>query len=165
MVLSRERLDGRSVPVLGSAIANDTLSLSERSDLTTFSASKAAAAEAYRQAGIGPRDIDLVQVHDCFTIAELVAMEDLGLCEPGQAAALVREGRTGLKGDIPINTSGGLKADGHPIGSTGAGQIAELMEQLREEAGERQVNCRHGMALNIGGVGGTAVVHILGGVS
>ncbi len=165
VVLSREPLGERSVAVLGSAVANDTLSLAERSDLTSFQAARRAAAEAYRQSGLGPPDIGLAQVHDCFTIAELVEIEDLGLCAPGQAAALVREGRTGLSGDRPVNTNGGLKADGHPIGATGVGQIGELVTQLRREAGARQVDCEHGVALNIGGVGGTAVVHILGSMT
>jgi acetyl-CoA C-acetyltransferase len=163
VVLSRDSLDDRSVPILGSAIANDTLSLCERTDLTTFRATRAAASEAYRQAGITAHDIDIAQVHDCFTIAELVEIEDLGLCEPGHAAGMTRDGRTSLRGDIPVNTSGGLKADGHPIGSTGVGQICELVTQLRGEAGERQVDCHIGAALNIGGVGGTAVLHVLGG--
>jgi len=162
VVLSREPLGDRSIPVLGSAVANDTLSLSERSDLTSFRAAKASSADAYRQAGISPDEIDIAQVHDCFTIAELVEIEDLGLCPPGHGAGMTREGRTALTGDMPVNTSGGLKAEGHPIGSTGVGQISELVTQLRGEAGERQVKCRLGIALNIGGVGGTGVVHILG---
>ena len=162
VVLARKPLNDRSIPVLGSAIANDTLSLSERSDLTSFRAAKDASSEAYRQAGIGPEQIDIAQVHDCFTIAELVEIEDLGLCPPGHAAGMTREGRTALTGDMPVNTGGGLKAEGHPIGSTGVGQVSELVTQLRGEAGERQVKCRLGIALNIGGVGGTAVVHILG---
>lgn len=163
VVLARKPLNDRSIPVLGSVIANDTLSLSERSDLTSFRAAKDASSEAYRQAGIRPDQIDIVQVHDCFTIAELVEIEDLGLCSPGHAAGMTREGRTALTGDMPVNTSGGLKAEGHPIGSTGVGQVSELVTQLRGEAERRQVKCRLGVSLNIGGVGGTAVVHILGG--
>jgi len=162
VVLARDPVGDRAVPVRGSALANDTISLSERRELTSFQAVQRAAAEAYQQAGIEAGDIDVAQVHDCFTIAELVEMEDLGLCKPGQAAELTREGRTALTGDIPVNTSGGLKADGHPIGSTGVGQICELVTQLRGEAGARQVNCTLGVALNVGGIGGTAVVHILG---
>ena len=162
VVLSREPRDGRSIPMYGSAVANDTLSLCERRDLTSFQSVRSAAAEAYRQSGLSPKDIDIAQVHDCFTIAELVEIEDLGLCEPGHAAGLTREGRTSRQGDIPVNTSGGLKADGHPIGATGVGQLSELVTQLRGEAEARQVNCHCGASVNIGGVGGTAVIHILG---
>ena len=103
-----------------------------------------------------------MEVHDCFTINELVAMEDLGICKPGESKDWVREERTTIKGDMPINTDGGLKADGHPIGATGLAQVFEVTTQLRGEAGKRQVDkAEIGLTHNIGGVGGTAVVHIL----
>jgi acetyl-CoA C-acetyltransferase len=163
-IVSRSRTDGRSVRVLGSAVSSDVISLSQRAEKTTFAAARDAGARAYRQAGVSPGEIDLAEVHDCFTIAELVAMEDLGFAEPGRATARVRAGDTTLTGPLPINTGGGLKAGGHAIGATGVGQVYELVTQLRGEAGERQV-ARTGLGLshNVGGVGGTCAVHIFGG--
>ena len=111
-------------------------------------------------------DVSIAEVHDCFTIAEIVAMEDLGLAAPGEATALLRAGETGIGGRIPVNPSGGLKAGGHAIGATGVGQIYELVTQLRGEAGARQVPAaKLGLAHNVGGVGGTCTVHLLGGAS
>lgn len=107
--------------------------------ITTFKATKDAAQAAYAQAGLGPDDVDLFEVHDCFSVAELLHYEDLGLCEKGEGGALVESGETRLGGRMPVNTSGGLKAKGHPVGATGVGQIVELTEQLRGEAGPRQV--------------------------
>jgi len=162
VVVSKEKKGERCVKVTGSALATDSISLAQRKDLTSFNAAKLAAKQAYGQAGKKPSDIDVFEVHDCFTIAELVAMEDLGLCKAGESKDLVREGRTKVGGDIPINTGGGLKGGGHPIGATGVSQIFDIVLQLRGEAGERQVDgARAGLAHNIGGVGGTAAVHIL----
>lgn len=162
-VISASPRGERSIAVLGSAVSTDVISLSQRADHTTFAAASDAAAEAYRQAGLGPRDVDMAEVHDCFTIAELVAIEDLGLAKPGEAAALTRSGATALGGAIPVNASGGLKAGGHAIGATGVGQIYELARQLRGEAGERQVaSPRIGVSHNVGGVGGTCAIHVLG---
>ncbi|PKP58205.1 MAG: acetyl-CoA acetyltransferase, partial [Candidatus Altiarchaeales archaeon HGW-Altiarchaeales-2] len=125
-------------------------------------AAKIAAKEAYKQADIKPSDIDIAEVHDCFTISELIAMEDIGLCKEGESKYMIRENRTTLQGDIPINTDGGLKADGHPIGASGLAQIIEVVTQLRGEAGKRQVqDAEIGLTHNIGGIGGTAVIHIL----
>jgi len=116
-------------------------------------------------AGAGPEDVDLAEVHDCFAIAELLAYEDLGFCGRGEAPELLREGVTDADGDLPVNVSGGLKAKGHPIGATGAGQVVELWKQLTGNAGERQVGTRNGLAHNVGGSGGAAVVTLLEGVS
>lgn len=163
-VLSAAPRDSRSVRVLASSVSSDVISLAQRETLTSFPAAREAAARAYREAGSGPGDVDLAEVHDCFTIAELVAMEDLGLCEPGRAAGLVRDGETAIGGSVPVNPSGGLKAGGHAIGATGVGQVYEAVRQLRGEAGERQVaGARVALTHNVGGVGGTCAVHLLGG--
>ncbi len=117
--------------------------------------------EAYAKSGISPSEIDFAEVHDCFTIAELIQTEDLGFCEKGQGGMMIETGQTALGGRIPINPSGGLKAKGHPIGATGVSQVVEIVKQLRGQAGERQVeNARVGLACNIGGSGATAVVSI-----
>ncbi len=138
--------------------------LSEREDLTSIEATKLAGRDALDQAGLGLDEIDLFEVHDCFTIAELVAMEDLGLAEPGKAMAMVREGQTEPDGDTPVNASGGLKAKGHPVGATGTGQIAEAVEQLRGEVEpERQVEgAEHVLTHNVGATGGTVTAHVFG---
>lgn len=120
--------------------------------ITRFDATRRAAGAAFERSGLGPRDIDLFEVHDCFTVAELVHYEDLGLCEPGEAGPLVESGATSLGGTMPVNVSGGLKAKGHPVGATGIGQVVELTEQLRGEAGARQVEgARAGLAHCMGG--------------
>lgn len=166
VIVSLEPTGARCVPVLGSAVSSDVISLSQRETHTSFAAAITAGTDAYRQAGLDPADIDLAEVHDCFTIAELVAMEDLGFCAPGEAAALVRDGETAIGGRLPINAGGGLKAGGHAIGATGIGQVYEVVTQLRGEAGARQVDgCRVGLTHNVGGVGGTCAVHILGEAS
>ncbi|GAX59427.1 acetyl-CoA acetyltransferase [Candidatus Scalindua japonica] len=162
VVISKNSNSDRDVKVTGSALATDHISLSHRKEHTSLEAAKVASTQAYELAGITPKDLDIVEVHDCFTINELVAMEDLGICNPGESKNWIREGRTSIKGDVPINTDGGLKADGHPIGATGLAQVFEVTTQLRGEAGERQVDgAEIGLTHNIGGVGGTAVVHIL----
>jgi acetyl-CoA C-acetyltransferase len=127
-----------------------------------FRAVKSAADKAYAMAGIGPADVDLAEVHDCFTIAEIVAIEDLGFVEKGRGGFYTAEGHTCLHGEKPVNTSGGLKAKGHPVGATGVAQICDLVLQIRGEAGERQVR-RHeiGLAENLGGSGASCVVTVL----
>jgi len=166
VVLSRDRKCDRDVEVIGSELATDYISLAQRIDTTSFDATKIAAANAFRQAKLRPKDLDIVEAHDCFTIAELVAMEDLGICKPGESKDWIRKERTALNGDLPINTDGGLKADGHPIGASGIAQICEIVTQLRGEANKRQVDrARVGLAHNVGGIGGTAVIHILRGLS
>jgi acetyl-CoA C-acetyltransferase len=151
------------VKVLASAQASDTITLHDRRDISTLDASVAAGTAAFRMAGLSTRDIDLVEVHDCFTIAEICAIEDLGFCRKGEAGKLTEEGVTALNGSLPVNTSGGLKACGHPVGATGIKQIFEIVQQLRGEAGRRQIaGAEIGMTHNVGGTGATVAVHILG---
>ena len=140
--------------------ASDYIALHSRRDVTTMDAAVYASRLAYKQAGIEPKDIDVAEVHDSFTIAEIIAYEDLGFVEKGRGAELIREGITELDGDIPVNPSGGLKACGHAIGATGIRQAVEIVLQLRGDAGKRQVDAERGLALNIGGTGATAVVTI-----
>ena len=162
VIISRNKKTDRDIKIVASAMATDTISLCQRKNLTSFKAAKIAAKDAYKQANIKPSNIDVAEVHDCFTISELIAMEDVGFCKEGESKYLLREGRTELQGDIPINTDGGLKADGHPIGATGVAEIIEVVTQLRGEAGKRQVqDAEIGLTHNIGGIGGTAVIHIL----
>ncbi len=150
------------VKISGSGQASDSLALHGREDICTLKATVEAARQAYKQAGVEPKDIDLAEVHDCFTIAEILAIEDLGFVKKGEGGKATEEGRTRIDGDIPINPSGGLKAKGHPVGATGIAQAAEVVLQLRGEAGKRQVkDAEIGLTHNIGGSGATCVVHIL----
>jgi len=153
----------KAVKILGIAQTSDMVALDEKDDITTFRAVVEAAKKAYKMAGVGPRDIQFAEVHDCFTIAEIIAGEDLGFVKKGEGGAYVEQGCTALNGPRPINTSGGLKSKGHPVGATGVGQICDVVIQIRGEAGERQIE-RHsvGLAQNLGGSGATAVVTILG---
>lgn len=156
------KLTDKPVYVDASARSGSIASLHDRDDLTTIPGTVRAAEAAYKQAGVGPEGIDLFEVHDCFTIAEVVASEDLGIFPRGEGAKAAVEGRTALTGDRPINPSGGLKAKGHPVGATGAGQVVEVYEQLRGEAGDRQVEgARRALTHNVGATGGTVVVNIL----
>jgi acetyl-CoA C-acetyltransferase len=149
------------IKIIGSAQASDTLALHDRRDLTTLDATVHAARSAFSQAKLLPKDIDLAEVHDCFTIGEILAIEDLGLVEKGLGGKAAVDGTTCLGGKMPINTSGGLKACGHPVGATGIKQAYEIALQLRGEAGKRQVDeAEIGLAHNVGGSGGTAIVHI-----
>ena len=149
------------VYILGAGQATDTISLHNRADFCTFAASVAAGKRAYEMAGVTPADIDLCEVHDCFTIAEILAIEDLGFFKKGQGGPATLAGETAMGGKIPINTSGGLKACGHPVGATGIKQAVECVEQLRGTAGKRQVEgAKIAMTHNVGGTGGTAVCHI-----
>ncbi len=150
------------VKVCGTGHATDTIALHDRDDLTTLKAVRLAGEQAYKMAGKTPADIQLCEVHDCFTIAEIMVTEALGFCEVGQGGKATEKGETALSGRIPINTSGGLKAKGHPVGATGIAQVIEVAEQLRGESGARQVKgARVGMTQNMGGSGGSSVVHIL----
>ena len=166
LVLAAEDVARRTrkpVWVLGSAQAGDSMCLHDKPDLTRALATERAAAAAYRQAGLGPRDVDVVELHDCFTIAEILATEGLGLVEPGAGGVAAEKGDTSLGGRIPVNTSGGLKAKGHPIGATGAAQIAEIATQLRGEAGPRQVDgARVGLTHTLGGNTATVLVSVFG---
>ena len=153
------------VYVLGLGAATDYIAVYERDDITTLRATVEASRQAYKVAGIEPKDIDLAEVHDCFTIAEIIAYEDLGFCEKGEGWKLIEERQTYVGGKIPVNVSGGLKAKGHPIGATGTSQVYEVFKQLRNEAKERsrQVpGAEIGLTHNVGGSGGTCVVHIFG---
>ncbi len=152
----------KKVSITASSIATDTLELSSRKDLTTLQATKLAADKAYQQAGITPKDVNVVEVHDCFTIAEIMAMEDLGFCAKGDGGEFIAGGATKLGFALPTNTSGGLKACGHPVGATGVKQIVEITHQLEEKATNRQVQkAKVGLTQNVGGTGATVVVHIL----
>lgn len=153
--------DNPLIEVIGSGHAGDTLTISSKASITTLNATFQAAEEAYKMAGIKPSDIDFAEVHDCFTITQILNIEDLGFFEKGKGAQAILENKTAFNGCIPINTSGGLKAKGHPIGATGISQIFEVVTQLRGEAGKRQVRgAGIGLAHNIGGTGATCVVNI-----
>jgi len=150
------------VKIRGSGQASDTLALHSREDICTFKSTVLASKMAYKQAKIRSKDVDVAEVHDCFTIAEILAIEDLGFFRKGEGGKAVEEGLTEIDGTIPINTSGGLKAKGHPVGATGVAQIAEIVMQLRGEADKRQVkDAEIGLTHNIGGSGASCVVHIL----
>jgi acetyl-CoA C-acetyltransferase len=150
------------IKVAGIGQGSAALSLHDRKDFTSFVATRTAAQQAYNMAGLEAKDIQVAEVHDCFTIAELVAMEDVGFAKPGKAVEMVKQGETKLNGSLPINTDGGLKAKGHPVGATGAAQIVEIFKQLRGTGKERQAknNPEIGLAHNLGGSGGTCVVNI-----
>jgi acetyl-CoA C-acetyltransferase len=154
---------GKAVRILGVAQTSDYVALDEKPDITTLDAVRAAGEKAYRMAGLSAADIQFAEVHDCFTIAELLAIEDLGFAKKGEGGPYTLAGHTCLNGERPINASGGLKSKGHPVGATGVGQIYDLAQQIRGEAGERQLR-RHsvGLAQNLGGSGATCVVSILG---
>ena len=157
-----KKLTKKPVVVKGFGHATDTLALHHRDDITELKAVHLAARKAYGMAAIGPKDIQVAEVHDCFTIAEIMATEALGFAKPGEGGKLAQKGETRLGGRIPINTSGGLKAKGHPVGATGIAQIVELAAQLRGEAGERQVKgAKVGLAQNMGGTGASSTVTIL----
>jgi acetyl-CoA C-acetyltransferase len=152
----------RPVVVAGIAQTSDRVALDEKEDITTFPAVKRAAEKAYRMAGAGPADIEFAELHDCFTIAEIIALEDLGFVKPGEGGPYSSAGCTALAGPKPVNASGGLKSKGHPVGATGVAQICDVVAQIRGEAGELQL-ARHslGLAQNLGGSGATAVVTVL----
>jgi len=147
------------VLVVGAGAGSDTLALQERESLTSLGATKAAAAEAFRHAPFDRTRLDFLEVHDCFTIAELLALEDLGVAPPGGAAAMTLEGATAAGGRLPVNPDGGLKAKGHPIGASGASQAYEAFVQLRAAAGARQVSgAERALTHNVGGSGASATV-------
>jgi len=149
------------VDIIGSGQAQDTLGLFERDNFSTMKVTKLAAQQAYKMAGVTANDIDVAEVHDCFTIAEIMAYEDLGFSAAGDGGRLIDEGVTKLGGKIPINTSGGLKAKGHPVGATGAAQACEIYLQLTNQAGRRQVpGADIGLSENVGGSASTGVVTV-----
>jgi len=153
----------KPVRILGIAQASDNVALDEKEDITTLRAVKISSEKAYKMAGVKPADIQFAEVHDCFTIAEIVAIEDLGFVKKGEGGPYSLAGKTCMQGELPVNTSGGLKAKGHPVGATGVGQICDVVQQIRGEADERQVRRSSlGLAQNLGGSGATSVVTILG---
>jgi acetyl-CoA C-acetyltransferase len=150
------------IKVTGTGQGSDALAISNRPSLTEMRASKRAGERAYQMAGIKPSNIDVAEVHDSYTISEIMAIEDLGFFEKGDGGPATEQGDTTIGGTIPINTSGGLKARGHPLGATGIAQVNEIVLQLRSKCGSRQVkNAVRGLTHNVGGTGGTALVHIL----
>jgi len=165
LILTRPELAGKytdePVHIIGSGQASDTIGLYERKSLTSLNATKLAAKTAYEMADAKPKDIHLAEVHDCFTIAELIAYEDLGFCPEGESGKLLESGETRLGGRMPVNTSGGLKAKGHPVGATGTAQAYEVYLQLTDQADKRQVkDAKLALTHNVGGSGATAAVHI-----
>ena len=149
------------IRVIGSGRGGSPAALQGREHLTTIPSTKIAAEAAYKMAGITPKDIDFAEVHDCFTIAEIVDTEDLGFFEKGKGVEGVREGQTARNGGIPINPSGGLKSKGHPIGATGVGQIVEVFDQLTGKAGERTIkDAKIGLTQNFGATGASCAIHI-----
>lgn len=149
------------VEIIGSGRGGSAAQLSSRSSLVEIPGTRQAAAQAFSQAGVEPKEVDFAEVHDCFTIAEVLAIEDLGFVKKGQGAKAAVEGRTLLSGDLPINPSGGLKAKGHPVGATGVGQAVEVFEQLDGRAGARQVkDAQVALTHNIGATGGSCAVHL-----
>ncbi|MGQ9680303.1 MAG: thiolase domain-containing protein [Candidatus Bathyarchaeia archaeon] len=143
--------------------SSDTMCLSNREDLTSLKATKIAARQAYKMAGVKSKDIDVAVVHDCFTIAEILATEDLGFFPKGRGGVAAEEGRTAISGDKPINPDGGLKAKGHPVGATGAAMAYEIFKQLRGEAGKHQIpDAEVGLSHNVGASGATVTVQIYG---
>lgn len=154
----------RIVDVIGSGHAGHTISLFSKKCITSFEATKAAAKQAYAQANITPADVDFAEVHDCFTITQIINTEDLGFFEVGHGGDAVAEGKTAIDGCKPINVSGGLKAKGHPIGATGLSQMYEVVTQLRGEAGARQLKKANiGLTHNLGGTAGTCLINIMKG--
>ena len=165
MLLVSERLaraSGISVRVVASGQASDSLALHDRMSLTEMLSTKLAAKKAFEQAGLKPRDIGFAEVHDCFSINEIIAIEDLGFCKKGDGGKAVERGDISLGGQIPINTTGGLKAIGHPVGATGVRQLVDITRQLRGDSHNQLKGVKYGLNLNIGGSGATAVVNILG---
>jgi acetyl-CoA C-acetyltransferase len=151
------------VEVLASVQTRGSPNIGGHQDLVSFNANVTAAAQAYEKACVNPQNIDLVELHDCFSIAEIIDSEDLGLVPRGQGGYWALEGRTALDGDIAINPSGGLLAKGHPVGATGIGQIYEVTLQLRHQHSNQVQQARLGMTHNLGGAGVACTVTILRG--
>lgn len=158
-IISQEKTD---IEIIGSGFATDYLLTFGRDDITHFKATQLAAKQAFSQAELKPEDINVAEIHDAFTSVELFSYEDLGFAPVGKGAELIKSGKINLDGGLPINPSGGLKAKGHPISATGLAQIYEIVNQLRQKCGNRQVkNPKIGLCHNIGGAGGSCTVHIL----
>jgi acetyl-CoA C-acetyltransferase len=166
VLCSEEKLKALSkdvhLEIAGSAVATDVFSLHERADPTTLLATVKAARKAFSMASIEPKDVDVLEVHDAFTVLGVIHLEDMGFAKKGEGWRLLKEGQLEKDGDLPTNTMGGLKARGHPVGATGIYQVYEITLQLRGEAGKNQVpDPEVGVAQNVGGVGGTVAVHVV----
>jgi acetyl-CoA C-acetyltransferase len=157
-----KKLAGQPIYVLGTGQGSDTVALHDRKSYTELLATKAAAKKAYDMAGVGPEKIDATEVHDCFTINEIIALEDLGFVEKGRGGKFAENGGIDIGGDVPTNTCGGLKVCGHPVGATGVRQVAEITNLLRGRCFNPVKGAEIGLNLNIGGSGATAVVNIFG---
>ena len=159
-----KEISKRPVWITGLGCGTDSLGSGERRDLTTLDGAVFAANQAYKMAGVTPDDIDVACVHDCFTIAEICAYEDLGFCKKGEGGKMIEEKQTYLDGRIPVNVDGGLKSKGHPVGATGVSMSVEIVKQIRGDAGERQVKgAETGLSHNVGGNGQIVAVHIYQG--
>jgi len=159
------RYTDRPVKILGSGMASAPMALANREDLSSLDAVRLSAERAYKMSDTDPGKIDVAEVHDCFSIAEICCIEGIGMVEKGKGGEAARTGFTALGGRRPVNTSGGLKSKGHPVGATGIAQAIEIFEQLRGEAGERQVpEAAIGLTQNMGGSGASSVVHVFGRV-
>ena len=160
--IKENKLDDKAVEIIASAQASDTLALASRKSLTELNATKIASKLAYEQAGIKPKDVSFAELHDCFSIAEIMAIEDLGFVKKGEGGKFTEDGNTAMEGSIPTNTSSGLKAHGHPVGATGVKQAIEAYWQLNGALPkERQLkNPEIGLTHNVGGSGATCVVHL-----
>ncbi len=159
--MARKLSDGPIVRIAASAHATDTMALADRAEISAIESTARAAEQAYKAAGIGPDDLSFCEVHDCFTIAEVMVIEALGLVEKGQGGQAAASGLTALDGKRPVNPSGGLKSKGHPVGATGIAQVCEVAEQFRGGAGERQLDDPHwALTQNMGGTGASSVIHI-----
>ena len=151
----------RTVWLDGVGCATSSMSVLRRPELTGLPSAKKAAEDAYKMAGVGAQDIDVAEVHDCFTIAEIMAYEDLGFCAKGEGGPFISDRRSYIGGDVAVNVDGGLKAKGHPIGATGVSMAVEIVKQLRSESGERQVpDAQVGLTHNVGGIGQYTFVHV-----
>jgi acetyl-CoA C-acetyltransferase len=156
-----KRYTDKPVRIRGSGMATGSLALADRENPAVLDAVQLAAERAYKASGVGPGDVDVAEVHDCFSIAEICCIEALGFVDRGRGGSAARTGMTAIGGKIPVNTSGGLKSKGHPVGTTGVAQAIEIFEQLRGGAGARQVEgARIGLTQNMGGSGASSVVHI-----
>jgi acetyl-CoA C-acetyltransferase len=162
LVPAESLTSGTRILIAASASATDTIAIHDRPEALFLAAAYRSAQEAYRQAGVGPKDIDVFELHDAFTIMSALSLEACGFAERGKGVQLGLEGEISPTGRIPLTTRGGLKARGHPVGATGVYQIVEVVQQLRGECAETQVpEARIGMAQNIGGSGATILTHIL----
>lgn len=149
------------IEIIGTGHASGSIALTGRKTLTGIEATTIAAKKAFEKAKLTTKDVDLAEVHDCFTIAEIMAIEDLGFFKKGEGGKATEQGKTSMEGEIPINTSGGLKAKGHPVGATGVAQAIEVVQQLQGKAEKRQVkDVKIGLTHNVGGSGATVVVNL-----